>query len=46
MTYDDYKIEHDRDHYVVTAPDGTHWTEDTYEDAVQAIEEEIKAPQK
>lgn len=33
MNYKGYKIEHDRDHYIVIAPDGSSWTEDTVKDA-------------
>ena len=40
MQYMGYTIEHEFNHYKVIAPDGTEWTEDTVEDAKQAIEEE------
>ena len=36
-----YIIKHDRDHYIVEAPDGSSWTEDTVRDAIRAIDEEL-----
>lgn len=41
MFYMGYEIEHEKDHYLVKAPDGTTWTEDTVEEAKIEIKEEI-----
>ena len=45
MRYKEYIIEHDRDHVIVTSPDGDSWTEDTITEAKQAINklEEVNA---
>ena len=39
--YRGYKIEHEFNHYLVKAPDGSSWTEDTVEDAKESIDEEL-----
>ncbi len=40
--YKGYIIEYEKGHYKVTGPNDSEWTEDTIEDAKQAIDEEIK----
>ena len=40
--YYGYDIYHEHNHYVVVAPDGSEWTEDTVTDAYKAIDEELK----
>jgi len=39
--YAGYEIKRDRDHVVVTAPDGSQWTEDTVTDAMREINERV-----
>ena len=41
MEYKGYEITYDRDHVVVTGPDGKQWTEDKVADAMHAIDEEV-----
>lgn len=42
-SYKGYTIEYEKGHYKVTGPNDMEWTEDTYKDAKEAIDEEIKA---
>lgn len=42
MIYRDYEILHEGNHFKVIAPDGREWTEDTFEDAKEAINEEMR----
>ena len=41
MTYKNYEIKNEYGHYLVTAPNGEQWTEDTIDDARHAIEAEV-----
>lgn len=40
MDYKGYEIIADHGHYVVIAPDGKEWTEDTLDDAKRSVDEE------